>query len=77
MMPVMQKLATQIEERLKERAFCLIFDSDLQRYWPREKMDSVERERQIEAFARSRGWQVSVLPVESGTRVIFQKQAFR
>jgi hypothetical protein len=76
-MTVMQKLAAMIEERLKKRAFCLVFDPELQRCWPLEKMDSVEREREIEAFARSRGWHVAVLPVESGTRAIFQERAFR
>ena len=33
----MQKLATLIEERLKERAFCLIFAPDLESCWPSEK----------------------------------------
>ena len=76
-MPGMEKLATQIEENLKRRGFCLVFDPDLQRCWPGEKMDGTERERQIEAFAQFRGWRVSILPSESGTRAIFLKQRAR
>jgi hypothetical protein len=69
---MMQKLATLIEERLKERAFCLIFTPDLERCWPSDKMDSAERERQIQAFARAYGWHASVLPIETGVRAIFR-----
>jgi len=76
-MPVMEKLATQIEENLKKRGFCLVFDPDLQRCWPREKIDDVERERQIEAFAQFRGWHVSILPTESGMRAIFRTRSLR
>jgi len=73
----MEKLATQIEECLRERAFCLVFHPDLERSWPKEKMDGAERERQIEGFAQFRGWHVSVLPLESGTRAIFEAKRFR
>ena len=76
-MLVMEKLAAQIGQSLKERAFCLVFDPDLQRCWPREKMDHAERESQIQAFAQSHGWHVSILPVGSITRAIFEEQAFR
>ena len=71
-MGTMQKLAIVIEERLKERAFCLIFAPDLERCWPSDKMDSAERERQIQAFVLAYGWHASVLPIESGMRAIFR-----
>ena len=70
-----RKLATQIAECLKERSYCLVFEADLQRYWPPEKMDCAEQEKQIQAFAHFRGWQAFVFPVESGVRAIFRKQS--
>jgi hypothetical protein len=74
-MGMMQKLATLIEERLKERAFCLVFEPDLEGCWPSDKMDSAERERQIQAFARAHEWHASILPIESGMRAIFRLNA--
>jgi len=74
-MTIMQKLATLIDERLQERSFCLVFAPDLERCWPSEKMDSAERQRQVQAFARAHGWQAWVLPIESGMRAIFRLDA--
>ena len=65
-------LAKHIERRLKERAFCVVFEDEVERCWPREKFGHTERHEQIQAFAESRGWSASILDFDSGrTRAIF------
>jgi len=66
-------LAKHIERRLKERAFCIVFEDEIDRCWSRKSVGRTEREEQIQAFAKSRGWSVSILhDFESGrTRAIF------
>jgi len=49
-------LARHIEWHLKERPFYVVFEDELQRYWPTKKITDTERERQIQAFAESHGW---------------------
>jgi len=68
------KLVKHIEGQLKERAFYLVFEAELERYWPTEKIKRAERERQIQAFAKSHGWSASILDTGSGqTRAIFRQ----
>jgi hypothetical protein len=69
----MDTLAEHIERRLKERAFCIVFEDEIERFWPRKNLASAEREKQIQAFAKSHGWSVSILhDLESGrTRAVF------
>src|SRR5262245_31407221 len=68
----MDKLAKYIEQSLKERGFCIIFEDELERCWPIEKIDREDREKQIQTFAKSRGWIVSILNTDSGMRAIFE-----
>jgi hypothetical protein len=67
-------LAEHIEQQLKKREFCIVFEEELERCWPRKKLKRAERERQIDAFAESRGWSASILDFDSGhTRAIFRQ----
>jgi len=65
-------LAEHIADRLRERAFCLVFTPELERYWPSEKFGRAEQEEQIQVFASSHRWSVSVLDIGYGIRAIFR-----
>jgi hypothetical protein len=70
----MKTLAEQIAQQLKNRAFCVVFEDELERCWPRKKNRRAERERQIQAFAESRGWSAFIHDSDSGQiRAIFQQ----
>ena len=70
----MNTLAEGIERGLKEREFCVVFEDELERCWPSEKMEPGEREKQIQGFAKWHGWMVSVLTTDSGrSRAIFTR----
>ena len=65
----MDELAKYIERKLKERGFCVVLEDELERCWPNE----TDREKDIQSFAESRGWIVSILNSDSGaTRAIFE-----
>jgi hypothetical protein len=67
-------IAKHIERHLKEREFCLVFEDDVERCWPSEKNEPAQQERQIQAFATSRGWYAFLFNTESGgVRVMFQE----
>jgi len=67
----MDELAKHIERSLKERGFCVVLEDELERCWPSE-IKHVDREKQIQTFAKSRGWIVSILNTDSGMRAIFE-----
>jgi hypothetical protein len=67
----MDRLARRIEWDLDERHFCVVFEDEIERCWPSEKLEPVERERQIQAFAKSHGWNASIHSSQDFTRVIF------
>lgn len=72
----MDELAKHIERGLKERGFCLVLEDELERCWPSEKIKRADREKQIEAFAKSHGWIVSILNTDSGVvRAIFARHS--
>ena len=72
----MDELAKQIEQILKERGFYVVLEDELERYWPIEKIKRADREKQIQAFAKSHGWIVSILNTDSGAiRAIFERIA--
>jgi hypothetical protein len=58
-------LAGKIAQQLKARDFCLVFATELERCWPSDRLDRGEREKQIEAFAKSYGWSASVLDIDA------------
>jgi hypothetical protein len=69
----MDKLARRVERDLEERHFCVVFEDEVERCWPSEK--PLERERQIQDFANSRGWKAFILDTDCGrTRAIFSRR---
>jgi hypothetical protein len=68
----MDELAKQIERSLRERGFCFAFENELERCWPSGKINRADREKDIESFAESRAWIVSVLNTDSGARAVFE-----
>src|ERR1700746_2890552 len=58
---VLKTLAEHIAARLEERAFCVVFENDLERCWPRKEMARTKREREIQGFAESQGWTAAIL----------------
>ena len=48
-----------------------MFETDLARCWPNEKIEQTERGREIQAFAESHGWTAVILATEFGSRAIF------
>jgi len=65
-------LAKHVSARLEERAFCVVFENDLERCWPFKKLTRSEREREIQDFADSQGWTAAILEGAFGTRAIFR-----
>jgi hypothetical protein len=74
----MDTLAKHIEQCLKERESCFVFEDELERCWPSEKLKRAEREKQIQTFAKLQGWSAFLLNTDSGlTRVIFARHSPR
>jgi hypothetical protein len=67
----MDRLARRIERDLEERHFCVVFEDEVERCWPSEKLGPMERERQIQTFAKSHGWNASIHNSDGLTRAIF------
>jgi len=59
-------LAKHIERRLKERAFCVVFEDEIERCWPRKILGDTGRREQIQGFAKSHEWSVFIHDFESG-----------
>jgi hypothetical protein len=69
----MKILAKHVAVRLEKRAFCVVFEGDLERRWPRQLFKRPERERKIQNFAKSQGWTAAIVEGAFGTRVIFKR----
>jgi hypothetical protein len=67
----MDRLARRIERDLEERHFCVVFEDEVERCWPSEKIKLGDREKQIQSFAKSHGWNASIHNSEGFTRAIF------
>ena len=68
----LESLGARIERELDERHFCVVFEDEVERCWPKEKLEPMERDRQIQVFAKSRGWNAFIHNSDSGlTRAIF------
>ena len=67
----MEALTKRIEHDLEERHFCVVFEDEVERCWPMEKLGPIERDGEIQAFAKSHGWNASVHNSEGFSRVIF------
>jgi hypothetical protein len=68
----MDELAKHIERTLRERGFCVVLEDELERCWPSGNINPADREKDIESFAESRGWSVSILNTDSGARATFE-----
>ena len=65
-------LAIHIEWHLTGRSFCIVFEDQIERYWPTKKLRDTEREEQIQAFAESHGWNAFLHKTDvDRTRAIF------
>jgi hypothetical protein len=69
----LKTLAEHIAQQLKERGFCVVFDSDLERCWPSSRIARAELEREIQGFAESQGWTAAIHDAGFGTRAILRK----
>jgi hypothetical protein len=69
----MKILDKHVAAQLEKRAFCVVFEGDLERCWPRHLCARSEREREIQAFAESHGWTAAIVEGAFGARVIFQR----
>jgi hypothetical protein len=69
----MKILAKHVAAQLEERSFCVVFEGDLERCWPRKGIARSERERKIQAFAESQGWTAAIVDGAFGTRAIFRR----
>jgi hypothetical protein len=69
----MKTLAKDIAAKLGEGAFCVVFEEDLERCWPSNKIAAAKRKRQIEDFAESQGWTAAILEGAFGNRAIFRR----
>ena len=70
---VLKTLAEHIAARLEERAFCVVFENDLEHCWPRKEIARTKWEREIQGFADSQGWTAAILEGGFGMRAIFQR----
>ena len=52
---VVQNLIAHIRKRLETAKSCTVFENDLERVWPREKLHREKRERAILMFAQKNG----------------------
>jgi len=68
---VSKTLAKHVAARLRERAFCVVFEDDLERGWPSEGMAPEIRERRIQDFAESQGWSAAIVDSGFATRAVF------
>jgi len=69
----MKTLTKHVGAQLEERAFCVVFEGDLERCWPSRKMARSARESEIHTFAESQGWIAEILEGDFGMRAIFSK----
>ena len=70
----LKTLAKHIAAQLEERAFCVVFEDDLNRCWPTNHMEPTTWCREIHSFAEAHGWSVVIVDTGVfGTRAIFQR----
>jgi len=70
-MRTVKRLAKHIQESLKNTKSCTIFEGELERVWPSEKIKRLEREKKIHAFAKAYGLTADIR--DPGIRVVFKK----
>jgi hypothetical protein len=66
-------LSKHIEQQLKKREFCVVFEDQLDLCWPKKKLTPAERESQIQTFAKSCGWSAFIHDLDDGrVRAVFR-----
>jgi hypothetical protein len=71
----LEALARHIEWQLKGKPFYIVFEDEIERYWPTKDFTDTDREGQIQAFAESHGWNAFMHRTDvDRTRAIFLPQ---
>jgi hypothetical protein len=68
----MEALSEHIDERLKTRKFCIVFEQELGRFFPPDEKTSSLRFEAIEKFATERGLEFTIC--DPGIRVTFRRK---
>ena len=68
----MRKLANRIETELKEQGVCAVYNSELERVWPRT-INPEKRKKEIKRFANKHRLNVTFYDV--GLCAIFEKES--
>ena len=70
----LKTLAKHIATHFEKRAFCVVFEDDLNRCWPSKHMERTTWLREIHGFAEAHGWSAVIVDAGVfGTRAIFQR----
>jgi hypothetical protein len=69
---LLDALADYIQGRVKLRKFCLVFENDLNRIWPRESLSPEERKKGILVFAKANNWDATFHDHDPGIIVRFK-----
>jgi len=67
----MDALLKHITERLGGRAYCIVYENEILRVWPRDDKENATRHAAIHAFAAKHGLSASIN--DPGIRVKFRK----
>jgi len=70
-MQVLKALAQHIRERLNVTKSCTVFETELERVWPRKRYAASLREKRILSFAKSHGFETIIW--DPGIRITFRK----
>src|SRR6266496_3438818 len=70
-MQCLKALAQHIRERLNVTKSCTVFETELERVWPRKRYAASLREKRILSFAKSHGFETIIW--DPGIRITFRK----
>ena len=68
----MKALTQHVTASLEKRAFCVVFEKDLERCWPSNTLTPTKRKSEIKTFAESQGWTAAVVEGPFGLRAVFR-----
>jgi hypothetical protein len=72
LLKAMDALSEHIDDRLKTRKFCIVFEDELGRFFPPDERVTSGRYEAIERFATERGWEATIC--DPGIRVTFRRK---
>jgi hypothetical protein len=67
----LESLYRHIDQRLRTRKFCVIFENELDRVWPADKKQQMKRIAAIQEFAHAHGLSATIH--DPGMRVTFRR----